>query len=365
MLLLFVSVLVWLNFKETLSGKNKQDSMAEYLVIGKKITDINAGKNIPGNLFTDEEIAEAGKAEGVMEAGSLTSNRYPVSASLGGSLGFYTELFLESVDDKFLDIIPEEWKWQPGQQYVPVIMSNDFLNLYNYGFALSQGYPQLSQKSIRNIPFQINIAGGREQYRAQIVGFTDRISSVLVPQNFMDAMNRQYGNQSTGRPSRLILKVKDPSAAAFVKFLETKGYTVNQEQLRWNKIRTAVQAIVASVGIVAIIVVGMAVLSFLLFIEITVQRAAGHISLMLLLGYAPATLRKILFRFFVPWLSSAILVAGVICILLHLLMIRWLATMDLAVPFMTAYPVLILIGATLLFLCLLLGTSVRNILNKM
>ena len=364
MFLLFVSLLAWVDFKEILSGKDKQDRMAEYLVIGKKITDVNAGRNIPQNLFSEEEIGAVRAAEGVRAVGKLTSNRYPVSASLGGSLGFYTELFLESVEDEFLDVIPEEWEWHPGQASVPVIMSNDFLNLYNYGFALSQGYPQLSQKSIKNIPFQINIAGGQEKYRAQIVGFTDRISSVLVPQNFMEDMNQHYGNQSKGKPSRLILKVKDPSAAQFVKFLEDKGYTVNQEQLRWNKIRTAVQAIVTSVGAVALIVVGISVLSFVLFIEITVQRAAGHISLMMQLGYAPGTLRKIIFRFFLPWLSSAILIAGGLCLILHIVMVRWLAAMELIIPYNTILPVAIFIVVMLVLLGILLARTTYGILKK-
>jgi hypothetical protein len=233
-LLLFLAVLAWINFSETLSGKEKKDSMSEYLVVGKEITDQRAGRNKTENLFSLDEQSEVRTAPGVQDAGALTANKYPVSANIGGSLGFYTELFLESVEDHFLDVKPEDWHWQPGQNYLPVILSNDFLNMYNYGFALSQGYPQLSQKSIKNLPFEINIAGGRQRYRAQIVGFTDRISSMLVPQRFMEQMNNDFAQSNSSLPSRLILKVKDPSDKAFIDFLKEKSYTIALEPYSYS-----------------------------------------------------------------------------------------------------------------------------------
>lgn len=364
LLLLFIALLAWFDFRQILSGKGQQDSMASYVVIGKEVTNESMGRSQEENLFSVEDIAGLQKLNGVNEVGSLASNNYPVSASMGGNLGFYTEMFLGSVDNKYLDVLPEDWAWQSGQQSLPIIMSNDFLRLYNYGFALSQGLPQLSQTSIKSLPFEISIARGKEKYRAQIVGFTDRISSVLVPQSFMDEMNKKYATKVSEKPSRLILKVKDPSEATFVQYLKAKKYTTNEEQLRWNRIRTAVQAIVSSVGGIALIVVGMAILSFILFIEITVQRAAGHISLMKQIGYSPKTLRKILNKFFLPWVSSAIVVATLIAFALHVLMVQWLQTMELQLNMGDAWILGVVAVFMLVLLYLLLKRSVSNILSK-
>lgn len=364
LLLLFIAALAWFDFRSILSNKGKEDSMASYLVIGKKVTNESMMRNPEDNLFTEADIEGLQHLKNVNEVGSLNSNNYPVSASMGGHLGFYTEMFLGSVEDKYLDVLPEDWSWQPGQQSLPIIMSTDFLNLYNYGFALSQGLPQLSQQSIKALPLEISIARGREKYRAQIVGFTDRISSVLVPQNFMDEMNKKYGVTTTHKPSRLILKVQDPSEKAFVSYLKTKDYTTNEEQLRWNKIRTIVQAIVTSVGAIAVIVVGMALLSFILFIEITVQKAAGHIRLMKQIGYAPGKLRKILNRFFLPWVSSAVIIAAIIAFGIHIFMVQWLKTLELHLNISDAWIIAALVAALLLLLFFLLRKSVRNILQK-
>ncbi|KAA5537167.1 hypothetical protein F0919_05705 [Taibaiella lutea] len=364
LLLLFIAALAWFDFRSILSNKGKEDSMASYLVIGKKVTNESMMRNPEDNLFTQADIEGLQHLKNVNEVGSLNSNNYPVSASMGGHLGFYTEMFLGSADDKYLDVLPEDWSWQSGQQSLPIIMSTDFLNLYNYGFALSQGLPQLSQQSIKALPLEISIARGKEKYRAQIVGFTDRISSVLVPQNFMDEMNKKYGVTATHKPSRLILKVQDPSEKTFVSYLKTKDYTTNEEQLRWNKIRTIVQAIVTSVGAIAVIVVGMALLSFILFIEITVQKAAGHIRLMKQIGYAPGKLRKILNRFFLPWVSSAVIVAAIIAFGIHVFMVQWLKTLELHLNISDAWIIVVLVLALLSLLFLLLRKSVKNILQK-
>jgi hypothetical protein len=125
-----------------------------------------------------------------------------------------------------------------------------------------------------------------------------------------------------------------------------------------------VQAIVTSVGGIALIVVGMALLSFILFIEITVQRAAGHITLMKQLGYAPATLRRILNRFFLPWVSSAVIVAGLIAFGIHIFMVRWLEKIELHISIGDAWVIGVLLVIMLIILFVLLRRSVRNILKR-
>ncbi len=364
LILLFAAVIAWADFSQLLSGKGKAETMASYIVIGKQVTNESMSQSPGGNLFSEKDIQDLAKAKGVRAVGQLQANNFPVSASLGGNLGFYTELFLAATDDRYLDLMPEDWHWQPGQNSLPIIMSSDFLNLYNYGFALSQGLPQLSQASVRSLPFEISIARGAEKYRAQIVGFTDRISSILVPQGFMDEMNRKYAGKRTAGSSRLIVKVEDPSDPAFVSFLESNKYTTNQEQLRWSRIRTAVQAIVSTVGAVALIVVGMAVLSFILFVEITVRRSSDHISLLRQLGYAPALLRKTLNRFFLPWLTSAVIVAALIACGLHMVLVQWLSRQDLAIAITDGWVVLPVILAILVLMFLLLKGSVARILRK-
>lgn len=364
MLMLFTAVLTWQNFNELLSSKSK-DTMAAYVVIGKKITNNYATATGATPFFNEQEVASLQTIKGVQSVGKVTANNFPVAASIGGQGGFYSEMFLSAVENEYLDIQPDDWQWRNGQPTLPIIMSNDFLNMYNYGFALSQGLPQLSQRSIQSIPIQINIAGGQEKYRAQIVGFTDRISSILVPQSFMSAMNQKYNSLLASSASRLIVKIDDPSDPAFVRFLKEKDYTTNEEQLRWNRIRNIVQAIVSSIGGIALIVVTMSVLSFILFIEITVQRAATHIRLMRQLGFATTALRQVLFRFFVPWVGTAILFAALIAIAIQAGMVKWLSGIELQIGYSALWHVGFAFLIVMMLLFTLLYKSITNTLKKL
>ena len=85
-----------------------------------------------------------------------------------------------------------------------------FLDMYNFGFAVSQGTPQLTPDAIKLITLTLSVhAMGRKfDYPAQIVGFSDRISSVLVPQTFMDWANENFGAANT-EASRVIIRTDD------------------------------------------------------------------------------------------------------------------------------------------------------------
>ena len=50
---------------------------------------------------------------------------------------------MEAIDNSFIDTVPPTFTWTEGQQDVPVIVSADFLELYNI-FAPGYGLPQIS-----------------------------------------------------------------------------------------------------------------------------------------------------------------------------------------------------------------------------
>lgn len=317
--LLLVAVMIWWNFQQLLQGKSGQDSLgATFLTISKRVTDANMG-HASNTLFTQEEIIALADAPGVLDVGRLTANRFPATITLRIATGFTTEVFLESVPDAFIDSKPEYWYWQSTSREVPVILSREFLNLYNYGFALSQNLPRLSESSIKALSFDLIV--GRDSipmfYTARVVGFSDRITSVLVPQAFMDFANRRYGSlQASEAPSRLILKVSDPSDEQFNQYLKQHDYAANSELTRWNKLRAVVDAIAGSMGILALVLLGVSVLGFILFIELTIVRARASLILLLELGYAPRILKQFMLSRYLPMLAFILLLAtGIACAL--------------------------------------------------
>ncbi len=108
----------------------------------------------------------------------------------------------------------------------------------------------------------------------------------------------------------------------------------------------------------------MAVLAFILFIEITVQRAAGLYPADETAGLFPQDAEKILNRFFLPWLSSAVFVAAIVALGCHIFLIQWLKKMELQLGISDAWILPVLLLVILVLLWLLLRRSVSRILNK-
>ena len=362
MTLLLLSLMAWQNFRSLTQGKGEHDSLGStFLTISKKVTNENLTES---HAFTSEEIADLSRAPQVEDLGALIPATFSAFISIGGELGFSTLLPLEAAPDRFLDRLSGDWRWEPGMTQVPLILSSEFLNQYNFVFAPAQGLPQLSEAAIRALGFRMSIGQGatQEAFTGRITGFSDRIASVLVPESFIQYGNKTHGSGQTS-PSRLILKTGDPSDPAFVRYLEDHGYSTNTEQLRWHKLRMLVQAVSIATGILALLLITISALVFVLFAELTLARAQQSIQLLLQLGYRPTYLRRFLFRRFLPLLLSAAGIAMIIAILVQVLFHGYMQLLQVEVGLLPSWPVWLAAGLALTALTIQLRAAVRRGLN--
>ena len=365
--LLLLSVLIWWNFNELLYGKTQNDDLGStFLIIGKKVTNNNMGQ--PGaTLFTAADIDSVTKAPQVEAVGTIASNHFPVYAMMGGNMGFATDLPLESVPDSFLDSKPADWNWQPGSHDLPIIMSSQFLDLYNYVFAPSQGLPQLSESSVKSLA--LNVKAGppesAETFSAHVVGFSDRIGSVMVPQAFIDYGNKKYGKPGAGTsPSQLILKTKDPSDVKFTEFLQRKNYTTNSQNLRWSKIRAVVEVVAGATGILALLLMGIGTLVFVLFIELTIARAHQSLTLLKEIGYSPGYLSRFMIKRFLPLVLVVVLLSAGIAIAIQVIAADMAKAQGLALHILPGWPVWAALGFSTIILLVLIIRSISTSIKK-
>ncbi len=367
-LLLLLAVMIWWNFQQLLYGSDaSNDSLGStYITLSKQVTDANMGRP-ETTLFSNAELDSLRQLQGVRSIGLLTSNRFPAYITLQSALGFSSEIFLESLPDAFIDKKPEGWFWQEGSKEVPIILSKEFLNLYNYGFALSQGLPQLSEASIRSLSFDLVIGDmqNRETYTGRVVGFSDRITSVLVPQSFMQFANETYGKAVVTQPSRIMVNVTDPSDKAFGNYLEAHHYNANSEQLRWNKIRRIVEVIAGCTGLLALLLMGISMLGFVLFIELTIARAQPSLLLLLQIGYHPALLKRFMLWRFLPLMLLAVLISFLVAAVMQWLAAGWVVSMQLHLSKLIGLPVIAVALLSALLLILLVKSAVGKALKAL
>jgi hypothetical protein len=299
MLLILSAVQVQVNYNELLYGKNNQDSIANFLVVSKVI---NGNKR--ENVLSNEELEKLKKQPFVQEVGLLTASRFKVSAqSPSDNFPFYTDLFFESVPDEFIDVKSSAWKWENGSTTIPLIIPNQFLDLYNFGFAPSQNLSQLTQSMVMALPIVLNVTfqGQPIRFTGKVVGFSDRISSVLVPQNFLEMANKQFRTQpGEMKPSRVVIKTNDPGNPELVKYLKENELVTDADKTRFSQYRRIVNTVVSASWITGAVMLLFALLVFSLFIQLTIASTKNEINLLITIGTSPKQLQRFLMKQFVP-----------------------------------------------------------------
>lgn len=347
--LLLFALQIYFDFQKILRGSNESDN---YITINKPVSLINTflGKSV----FTTENIQELDNqpftvhgdsfGEGV---GIFTANRFKASAS-SKMVNFYTELFFESLPLSFLDVQDSHFRWDEGQNEIPIIMSKDYLALYNFGFALSQGLPQFTPATIRQVSIDITVRGnGREQvFTGRIIGFSERINSILVPDSFMKWSNAQFGDQPDAGASRLILKVKNPYDTQLTQFLKEKGYELSTGRLVGGRLNTILNTILTVIAIIGALLMVLSVIVFLLNYQLIISKSAADIKLLLQIGYHPFHITKILRGSLLRLLGGVFIVVILALAGVRYGLISWLSKQgfELEMP----YHIVVIIAALLL-----------------
>jgi len=287
--LLLAGIQFYMDIKSVLS-ENRDLLDPEYIVINKKVNIANT-LGLTGGGFTEEEIAEIEAQPWADQVAAFKSNEFPVQAYTEGDQvpNFITDLFFEAIPDQYIDVKSEDWQWDPETGNIPVIIPQDYLNLYNFGFAPSQGLPQIPKGVLSMINFKIRLQGqGRgnyDDYNGRIVGFSNRVSSILVPVDFLEWANEKYGYKKKNDPSQVIIVSKDPTDPSIIRFIEEKGYDTIREKLKSSRMNIILKLVISFLVLVAAIIIGLAFLVFLLSLQLMISRSSEKIRRLNKLGF--------------------------------------------------------------------------------
>ncbi len=307
-MLLLCCIQMYININQLLKEKNPRKNGFDFISVTKTITNENMGKD---NRFSLADVDDFKQQTFITDAAPLISNQFRAKASAGDIIPFSTDLFLESIQDNFIDTLPPSFKWQQGQQDVPIIFSADFLEMYNV-FAPAQGLPQLSESSIGAVNIILECLapdGTSMKFSGHIVAVSDRINSVIVPKSFLEWGNKMFSTQPQQPAARVYIKTTDANSAALQSFLQQKNYHVNKDKTKFGRIKSTLQAIVAGLGGLAILVVLLSVLLFSFYLQLMISRSKDNLQLLLILGYSPLWLSKTVTKKWIPVYAIIILTA--------------------------------------------------------
>jgi len=320
-LLLLVSMQMFVNIQQLLQENSPRKSGGyDFISISKAITNDNMGKD---NSFINADLANLNKQPDIEGVAPLISNKFRVRATAGDIIPFSTDLFLESINNNYIDTVPSNFTWQPGQLTVPIIFSSDFLEMYNV-FAPAQGLPQLSPKTISSVNIILECSGpyGTQNFKGNIVALSDRINSLLVPKSFMSWSNERFMKDTAVHASRVYIKTKDANNPTLISYLDQQGYHLNKDKVKFSRVKSILQNIVSALGVFGILVIVLAMMLFSFYLQLMIAKSKDNLRLLLTLGYSPKWLANSVAKTWLPVYLSIIIIALILTEILHLLFMQ-------------------------------------------
>lgn len=286
-LLMLSCIQLYFNANDLLGKKNSESNY--WLTLSKTITPDNIGrKELLG--FSSSNIKEIQKWKGVKKVFPIYSNDFKVSADGGSFIPFYTDMYLEAIDNEAIDVADLS-EFQVKDNTIPIIISREYLNLYNYGFALNQGLPQITEDFAKKIEVNINLTLKEKnlKYKGKLIGLSDRIHSVLVPKNFLDSLNTTQVKFTHAEKvySRVLIKVNDASDEELISKMNGKGYESNQESLRSAKIKGKLFLVLQAIALIGLFIFLLCMFMILNTIKIQFLEQKEAVSIKYTLGYSP------------------------------------------------------------------------------
>lgn len=258
----------------------------DYMIISRPVERV--GGATP--KITEAEIEELRGEAFVENLGVFASSKFRVDGGIdfkGQKLS--TMMFFESVPDEFIDVDSNDWGYSGGDDVIPIILPRNYLNLYNFGFSQTQGLPNITEEMIKRMEISLRIAGNGyvDYYTGYVVGFSDRLNTILVPMSFMSWANGYYSNDYSGDATRLILEVQNPSAPEVVEYMSEHGFVAEDKPSESSKALFLLQVcVVVIVGIGAVFSL-LSIIILTLSIYLLLQKNINKLENLVLIGYKP------------------------------------------------------------------------------
>ena len=285
MAVILAGVQVYSDVRPLLSGEQSLIGN-DYMIITRPVERVGSS----ALTFSAEDIEELRGEEFVIDLGIFASSQYEVNGSImfnGRRLS--TMMFFESVPDNFIDVESKEWRFRPSDREIPIIIPRNYLNLYNFGFSQTQNLPQITEDIIKRVELGIELEGNgrRGVYTGRVVGFSDRLNTILVPMEFMEWANSTYATAVSDEATRLILEVENPGAPEVIEYLSEKGYVAEDKPSESSKALFLLKVSIAVIVFIGLLFSLLSIAILTLSIYLLLQKNIDKLKTLVFIGYTP------------------------------------------------------------------------------
>lgn len=272
------------------------------IIVQKQVT-TSSTLNLAKTDFSEQEIELLKKEKFILDVKPVISNNFDVLFATADPLvpRFSSDVFIQTVDKDFLDVKSAEWHWKEGDTIVPIILPRDFLVMLNT-FMSASGIPQISDELAKDIKFKLRISNEtseKEYIHARIIGFTNEVASILVPESFMEYGNNTYGNLTPQKITQLMISGTESEFGKVEEMLKEKHLESKNSQMVVGRLKSIVGTLILVVLGISVIAVFVSCLVLIQYAQLLITKNAYEVRTLMRLGYAPNQLINRFFVYFV------------------------------------------------------------------
>jgi hypothetical protein len=292
-------------------GENTEMLSKNTIVVQKKVKS-GSLLGLNSSEFSSQEIEEIRSKSFVEKCDPIRSNTFKVVLQIDDPLipAFNSDIYVQSVKKGYLDVKTDRWDWDENSDILPIIMPRDFLMMMN-NFLSASSIPQLSDNLVLDLKINLKIGtrNNRETIHARIVGFTNELSSILVPEEFLLWANQKYGEKDKEEISQLVVKSNDGQFGLLEKYLDEKELESKKSQLIIAKLKSALSVLLSIISIVSLLTVFLSILVLIQYLQLILTKNDYEIRTLLRLGHSSKMLIKVFMKYFVLLFSIVTLSA--------------------------------------------------------
>ncbi|MCH2232065.1 MAG: hypothetical protein MK105_17140 [Crocinitomicaceae bacterium] len=272
------------------------------IIVQKRVSN-SSTLNLTRTDFSESEIEKIKAKSFIQDVKPVVANNFDVSFETADPLvpRFRSDIFIQTVDPKFMDIKSDEWKWKESDEFVPIIMPRDFLVMLNT-FMSASGIPQVSDDLAMDIKFKFTLSNKentkKEWVDARIVGFTNEVASLLVPEEFMTYGNTKYSDGNEQKITQIMISGEESEFGLVEDLLSKRGLESKNSQMVVGRLKSMVGTlfiVVLGISIIAVFVSGLVLIQYM---QLLMSRNAYEVRTLMRVGYHPKFIIKKFFIYF-------------------------------------------------------------------
>lgn len=288
------------------------------LIVQKKVSN-SSTLGLSKTDFSDRELEKIKAEPFIEDVQPVVSNNFDISFETADPMvpRFRSDVFIQTIDPEFMDVQPENWDWKEGDEFVPMIMPRDFFVMMNT-FMSASGIPQVSDDLVMSIKCKFTLWNDKDKewVDCRIVGFTNEVSSILVPQSFMEYGNKKYSDGSKQKVTQVMISGKESEFGRVEELLSERGLESKSSQMVVGRLKSIVGTLFGVVLSISIMALILSMLVLIQYMQLLISKNAYEVRTLLRIGYHPKRIIRKFVRYFVIIFGSVCMLSFISFVLL-------------------------------------------------